>query len=474
MEKITTDLLVIGAGSGGLSVAAGAVQMGARVVLLEGHEMGGDCLNYGCVPSKALLAAGHAAHAVTQGASMGITAPAPKIDYAAAKAHVARTIAHIAPVDSQERFEGLGVRVIRDFGQFTGPRTVVAGAHEITARRIVIATGSAPVVPPIPGLADVPYLTNETLFALQDTPTHLLIIGAGPIGLEMAQAHVRLGCKVTVVEGARALGREDPDAAALVLSRLRAEGVEIVEDCLISQVSQASETGAITLTAKDGRQFTGSQLLVAVGRTPNTSRLNLEAAGIAHSRTGITVDNRLRTTNRRVYAIGDVAGGLQFTHVAGYHAGLIIREALFGLPAKVRTDHIPRATYTAPELAQIGLTEAEARRQYGTALEVARVDLAHNDRAIATAQAEGFLKLMILKGRPIGVTIVGPQAGEQIALWSMAMANRMKLSAMSGMIAPYPTLSELSKRAIGAYFSPRLCANLWVKRVVRWVQRVLP
>ena len=302
----------------------------------------------------------------------------------------------------------------------------------------------------------------------------VLVIGAGPIGLEMAQAHVRLGCKVTVVEGARALGREDPDAAALVLSRLRAEGVEIVEDCLISQVSQASETGAITLTAKDGRQFTGSQLLVAVGRTPNTSRLNLEAAGIAHSRTGITVDNRLRTTNRRVYAIGDVAGGLQFTHVAGYHAGLIIREALFGLPAKVRTDHIPRATYTAPELAQIGLTEAEARRQYGTALEVARVDLAHNDRAIATAQAEGFLKLMILKGRPIGVTIVGPQAGEQIALWSMAMANRMKLSAMSGMIAPYPTLSELSKRAIGAYFSPRLFANLWVKRVVRWVQRVLP
>ncbi len=472
MDRITTDLLVIGAGSGGLSVAAGAVQMGARVVLVEGHKMGGDCLNYGCVPSKALLAAGHAAHAVTAGAAMGITASPPVIDYAAAKDHVARVIAHIAPLDSQERFEGLGVTVIRGWAAFTGPQTVVAADTEITARRIIIATGSSPVVPPIPGLSDVPFLTNETLFALRDRPDHLLIIGGGPIGMEMAQAHVRLGCAVTVIEGARALARDDAEAAGVLLARLRAEGVVIHEDTPVTEVR--GQAGAIEVVAKDGRVFSGSHLLVAVGRRAEVDRLNLAAAGIAHTRAGITVDARLRTTNRRVYAIGDVAGGMQFTHVAGYHAGLIIREVLFGLPARARTDHIPRATYTDPELAQIGLTESEARGAHGDAVTVARFDTAHNDRAIATRQNYGFIKVMVHRGRPIGATIVGPQAGEQIALWSLAIANGLKMSAIAGMVAPYPTLSELAKRAAGAYFSPKLFNSVRVKRVVRFVQRWLP
>lgn len=472
MTRITTDLLIIGAGSGGLSVAAGAVQMGARVVLVEGHKMGGDCLNYGCVPSKALLAAGHAAHAVTAGAAMGITAAPPVIDYAAAKDHVARTIAQIAPVDSQDRFEGLGVQVIRAYAAFTGPNTVMAGETEITARRIVLATGSSPVVPPIPGLDGLPYLTNETLFDLRDRPDHLLIIGGGPIGMEMAQAHVRLGCRVTVVEGARALGRDDPEAAAHVLARLRAEGVTILEETPVTALR--GQAGAIEMVTKDGRVISGTHLLVAVGRRPNTDRLNLDAAGIAQTRAGITVDARLRTTNRRVYAIGDVAGGLQFTHVAGYHAGLIIREVLFGLPARARIDHIPRVTYTDPELAQVGLTEAEARAAHGAALDVARFDTAHNDRAIATGQAHGFIKVMVHRGRPVGATIVGPQAGEQIGLWSLAIANGLKMSAVAAMVAPYPTLSEVNKRAAGAYFSPRLFDSIAVKRVVRFVQRWLP
>ncbi|MGH1353840.1 MAG: dihydrolipoyl dehydrogenase family protein [Thalassovita sp.] len=471
MAEIKTDLLVIGAGSGGLSVAAGAVQMGADVTLLEGHKMGGDCLNYGCVPSKALLAAGHAAHAMTMGAAMGVTPVAPQVDYAAAKAHVKSVIDTIAPVDSQERFEGLGVRVIREFGRFTGPRTVQAGDTQITARRVIIATGSSPFVPPIPGLDQVPYQTNETLFDLREKPEHLLIIGGGPIGMEMAQAHIRLGCKVTVIEGMKALGKDDPELAAIALDALRDEGVEIVEGALAQQISGSD--GDITVETSAGT-FRGTHLLMAVGRKPNIDKLNLEAAGIDYERTGITVDDRLRTSNKKVYAIGDVAGGLQFTHVAGYHAGLIIREVLFGLPAKMKTAHIPWATYTDPEMAQVGLTEAQAREQYGDKLEVARFEYHHNDRAIAIRQTKGLIKVMVVKGRPVGASIVGHQAGELIATWSLAIANGIKMAGVSAMIAPYPTIAEVNKRAAGAYFSPKLFDNMKVKRVVRFVQRWLP
>lgn len=454
-EHIKTDICVIGAGSGGLSVAAGAVQMGASVVLLEGHKMGGDCLNYGCVPSKALLHAGQA--------GMG---------WDAAHDHLRDTIATIAPHDSVERFEGLGVRVIRDYGRFTSPKTVQAGDTQITARRFVIATGSRPFVPPIDGLADVPFHTNETIFDLSEAPDHLLIIGGGPIGLEMAQAHRRLGCKVTVLEGARALGKDDPELAAHVLTALRADGVVIEEGALVAKVS--GQAGAIDITLQDGRVFRGSHLLVAVGRKANTERLDLDAADIQTTRTGIQVDDRLRTSNRKVYAIGDVAGGLQFTHVAGYQAGVIIRSILFGLPSKQRMDHIPWVTYTAPELAQIGLTEAQARDQYGDRLELARFDFSGNDRAIATRQTGGLIKVMIVKGRPVGVSIVGPGAGEMINLWALALANRLKMSQIAAMVAPYPTMGEVSKRAAGAYFSPRLFDNPWVKRIVGFVQKALP
>ncbi|CUH50947.1 dihydrolipoyl dehydrogenase family protein [Shimia marina] len=472
MEQIKTDLLVIGAGSGGLSVAAGAAQMGADVVLLEGHKMGGDCLNFGCVPSKALLASGKAAHGMTKAGVFGVAGQEPQIDYAAAKAHVKEVIAQIEPMDSQERFEGFGVRVIRDYGSFISPSVVQAGDHQITARRVVIATGSSPLVPPIPGLDQVPYLTNETLFDLTDTPEHLLIIGGGPIGMEMAQAHVRLGIKVTVIEGAKALGRDDPEMAAIVLDRLRGEGVEIAEEALAKSITQ--EGGVITVDTEDGRSFTGSHLLVAVGRRANMSRLNLEAAGIETHKTGITVDASMKTTNRRVYAIGDVAGGAQFTHVAGYHAGVIVRSALFGLPAKARTDHIPYATYTDPELAQIGLTEAEARAQYGDKLTVTRFESHHNDRLIAERNAYGLIKAMVVKGRPVGVSIVGPQAGELVNLWALVIANKLKMSAVAGMVAPYPTVGEINKRVAGAYFSPQLFDNPKVKRVVGLIQRWLP
>ena len=469
--RIKTDICVIGAGSGGLSVAAGAVQMGAKVVLLEGHKMGGDCLNYGCVPSKALIAAGKQAYTMNCGGHFGVTPVKPKIDYAAAKDHVRRVIETIAPADSQERFEGLGVKVIREYGRFISASEIQAGETVITARRFVIATGSSPLVPPIPGLKNVPYETNETIFELRDKPDHLLIIGAGPIGMEMAQAHIRLGSEVTVIEGLKALGQDDPELASIVLGRLREEGINIVEDAMAAEIRGTA--GAIEVEVKDGRVFKGTHLKIAVGRKANITDLGLDAAGIKYNRI-ITVDAGLRTTNRKVYAIGDVAGSFQFTHVAGYHAGVIIRSMLFGLPAKVRSDHIPWVTYTDPELAHVGLTEAQALEAHGKNLEIARFDYAENDRAIATAKTTGMIKVMVVKGRPIGASIAGESAGELIALWALVIANKLKMSAVAAMIAPYPTLGEISKRAVGAYFSPRLFDSSMVKRVVGFVQRVIP
>ena len=469
MARIVTDLCIIGAGSGGLSLAAGAVQMGARVVLVEAGEMGGDCLNTGCVPSKALLATAKAAQAMRDGAGFGVAPVAPEIDFAASRDYVRRVITRIAPVDSQERFEGLGVQVIRKWGRFISPGELQAGEDVIAARRFVIATGSQPLIPPIPGLAEVPHLTNETIFALNERPAHLVIIGGGPIGLEMAQAHRRLGSEVTVIEGARALGRDDPEAAAVVLARLRLDGVTVLEGQAVTNVA----TGPVVSLA-DGRQVAGSHLMLAIGRKPTLEPLNLAAAGVEVTPKGVKVDARLRSTNRRIYAVGDVAGGLQFTHVAGYQAGIVLRQVVLGLPAKARTDHIPWVTYTDPELAQIGPTEAEARAAHGAALTVVRADLHHNDRAITEGHATGFVKVMVVKGRPVGVTAVGHGAGELIGLWSLAISQRLKLSAVAGMVAPYPTYGEASKRAAGAYFTPKLFDSVMVKHLVRLVQAWLP
>ncbi len=472
MNRIKTDICIIGAGSGGLSIAAGAVQMGAKVVLLEGHKMGGDCLNYGCVPSKALIASAKHAHEGLNNAKYGVAVATPDVDYAAAKDHVADVIATIAPVDSVERFEGLGVKVIQEFGRFISKTEVQAGDTVIEARRFVVATGSGPFVPPIDGLDDVKCYTNENIFDLREKPDHLIVIGGGPIGMEMAQAHVRLGSRVTVIEGAKAMGKDDPELAAIVLDKLRAEGVEIVEGAQAERISGQGDT--ITVHTPKG-DFTGSHLLMAVGRKVNTEKLDLEAGGIDYGRAGLKVGADLRSvSNKKVYAAGDVAGGLQFTHVAGYHAGVLIRSMLFALPSKQRTDHIPWATYTDPELAQVGLTEAQARDKYGARLEVVRFEYADNDRAIAERKTTGLIKVMVVKGRPVGASIVGYLAGELIGMWAMAIANKMKMSAIANTVLPYPTISEVNKRAAGAYFSPRLFESELVKRVVGLIQRWIP
>ena len=469
---IRTDICVIGAGSGGLSVAAGAVQMGARVVLVEGDRMGGDCLNAGCVPSKALIAAAARAEA-QRGTRFGVAGTGPQVDFGAVKDHVAGVIATIAPVDSQERFEGLGCTVLRGWARFVSPREVAVGDDRIRARRFVIATGSRPLVPDVPGLDGVPYLTNESVFALRERPSHLVILGGGPIGMEMAQAHRRLGCAVTVVEAARALGREDAEASAVVLARLVAEGVEIRQGAAAVRVRTVGD--GIELVLEDGQVVTGSHLLVAVGRRVALDRLDLAAGGVEFDGRGVKVGAGLRSvTNRRVFAVGDAAGGAQFTHLAGYHAGVVIRQAVLGLPAKARTDHIPRVTYTDPELAQIGPTEAEARAAWGDRLTVTRAEFHHNDRAQAMGEAEGFAKLLVARGRVVGATVVGPHAGEVLAPLALAVSARMKVSALAGVVLPYPTLAEVAKRAAGAYFSPKLFDNAALKRVVRLVQRILP
>jgi pyruvate/2-oxoglutarate dehydrogenase complex dihydrolipoamide dehydrogenase (E3) component len=452
---ITTDICVIGAGSGGLSVAAGAVQMGAEVVLIEKDKMGGDCLNTGCVPSKALLAAGKHAQAFRTSGPFGIKPATPNIDFAAAMAHVREVIQGIEPHDSVERFESLGVNVIKGAARFTSRNEVAVGERRIRAKRFVIATGSRATVPPIPGIDDTDYLTNETLFENSACPDHLIIVGGGPIGIEMAQAHYRLGVKVTVLERMRALPNDDPDLAAIVVKALLDEGVSIREEVNIASVS--GKTGDVRVTLQDGEEIRGSHLLMATGRAPGVADLGLDEAGIQYSRSGVEVDSRLRTTNKRVFAIGDAKGGLMFTHLAGYDAGIVIRNILFKLPTKANYSAIPWVTYTDPELSQVGLTEAQAKEQYGDAIKVVQWEYAENDRARAERITSGLIKVVAGKrGKILGAGIAGTGAGEIIQPWQIAVAKGYKMADMAGIISPYPTLSEISKRAAGSYFADRL------------------
>ena len=452
------DLCIIGAGSGGLSVAAGAVQMGASVVLIEKGPMGGDCLNYGCVPSKALLAAGHVAHSFSGTQSFGVSGQPPTVDFQAVHDHVHNVIAGIAPHDSVERFEGLGVTVIQGTARFTSKREVTVNGQTIRARRFIVATGSSALVPPIDGLDGTPYLTNKTIFDLIAAPDHLIVIGGGPIGCELAQAYRQLGCRVTVIEAFTILPKDDPELADIVRTTLKEQGISLAESAKVVRTAK-SEVGITATLERNGAQETvrGSHLLVAVGRKATVDGLGLDDAGVKFSPQGIEVNAGLRTSNRRVYAIGDCAGSLQFTHVAGYHAGVVIRSALFRLPAKVDHSTVPCVTYTDPELAQVGFTEAQAQEKYGTGVRALTWSFEDNDRARAERTTHGLVKAVVAKnGRILGCGIAGPQAGELIQVWILALSQKLKIGAMAGMIAPYPTLGEVSKRVAGAYYTPSL------------------
>ena len=472
---IDTDICVLGAGSAGLSVAAGAALLGARTVLIEPGQMGGDCLNTGCVPSKALLASAKAAVAHRHAGALGLRAQAPEVDFKAVHDHVHGVIAGIAPQDSVARFEGMGVTVIREPGRFTGPRELVAGDARIAARRFVIATGSAPLVPPIPGLDGVPYLTNETVFGLSELPRHLIVIGGGPIGCELGQAFCRLGARVTVLEQAGILPQDDPELVDNLRDRLRADGLAIHEGARVTGV-EATGVGAeagIAVTVESGgatERIAGSALLLAAGRRPVVEGLGLEAAGVACGQGGIEVDARLRTTNPRVFAAGDVVGGYQFTHMASHHAVVVIKNALFRLPAKVETRAVPWVTYTDPELAQVGLTEAAARREHG-AIRVLRWPFSENDRARAERGVEGLVKVIASpRGKILGASILGAQAGELIQPWTLAIAQGIKISAMAGTIAPYPTRGEAGKRAAAGFYADKMSSR-WTRGLVRLLLR---
>ena len=464
--KFDADLVVIGAGSAGLSVAAGAVQMGARVVLVEGGELGGDCLNTGCVPSKALIEAARRAKGAASTTKLGVSCHDVSVDYASVMRHVRETIAAIEPHDSQERFEGLGVRVICGYAEFASKNSVRVCDETVTARRIIVATGATPTAPPINGLDAVSYFTNETFFENRNRPDHLIIIGGGPIGVEMAQAHAQLGIRTTLIERFEILPREMKETREIVRTKLLQDGVTVFENCDVSGINENETTKTITLG--DGQMIEGSHILVATGRRANVQGLNLSAAGIETTDVGIKVDDSLRTTNRAVYAIGDVIGQEQFTHVAGYHASLVVRSALFGLPAKVRKDHIPRVTYSDPEVASVGDISD------GTGIETYRVAYDGLDRAIAGARTDGFAQIWVKNGRVRGATIVGAQAGELIHFWSLVIAQNLKLSKASSVITPYPTLSDINKKLIGAYFTPRLFDNPKIKSFVTLIQRWVP
>lgn len=478
-ERREFDLVVIGAGAAGLSVTAVAAQLGVPVALIERNHMGGDCLNFGCVPSKALLAAAHHAAAIQAAPRFGVTAGEPQVDFPRALDHVHHAIAEIAPNDSEERFTGLGATVIRGEARFTGADTVAVNGTTLKARRIVVAAGARAAVPPIPGLDTVPYFTNETLWQNRIRPRHLIVIGGGPIGLEMAFAHRRLGAEVTVLEVAAMLGRDDPELAEGALLALRDEGIALRDGVKIVRIEGTEGAIAAVLDAGDRREerIAGSHLLVAAGRRPNLDTLDLDKAGIETTRLGVKVDRGLRSvSNRRVYAIGDIAdidgiGPRQFTHVGSYHAGIVIRSALFRLPAKVDYAALPRVTYIDPELAQVGLTEAEARAAGHRELAILRWPLAENDRAIAEGATRGLVKIVATpKGKILGAGILAPHAGEMISMWGLAIATGTKLSTVAGMIAPYPTLSEAGKRAAGQAFVSRLFSPM-TKRIVAFLRR---
>ncbi|MFZ4688987.1 MAG: dihydrolipoyl dehydrogenase family protein [Polymorphobacter sp.] len=460
MSNSHYDLVVIGGGAAGLVTSGGAAQLGVRTLLVEQHRLGGECLYTGCVPSKALIAAAARAHTIGRVADRAAV-------WMGARAGIKGAIATIEPHDSPERFRGFGVDVVFGRASFTGPATLRVGDRDITARRFVVATGSDPAVPPIPGLAGLPYRTNEDIFDLADAPDHLLVIGGGVIGCELSQAFARLGSKVTLVDIATVLPNDDPDAVAVVRAQLVADGVVLHERAGIA--AAGGKAGAITLTMSDGTQLVGTHLLVAAGRAARVSGFGLDLAGVATGKNGIVVDKYLRTSNPRIFAIGDCREGPRLTHAADQDARTVIQNALF--PFRKATDYsaLPAAIFTDPELAQVGLTEAKARAA-NPKVEVWRHDFDHNDRSVTEADMRGFVKIMAVGNRVVGVTIVGAHAGELLALASFAVSGKLSLTDLANQTYAYPTLAEAirfaaEQRGQAQLFTPlvRRIANLFQK-----------
>lgn len=471
------DLIILGGGSGGLVVASVASQLGVKVTLIEASgKLGGDCLHYGCVPSKALLYCAQQVYAQHRDFRLGLfKGPPPEVDFTAVINYIRSVIETIQLHDDPERFRGYGCEVLFGKGHFVGPDSVEVNGEVIRASRIVIATGSSPFVPPIEGLEAAGYLTNEQLFSLRTLPERLAILGGGPIGIEMAQAFQRLGSRVTVLmRGDTILQNDDPESASRLQTILAEEGIAFITGCELHS-TRRREDGQLCLTlniAGKTEERVFGELLVATGRKPNLDGLNLEAAGIEAGRKGIIVDERLRTTNRRIFACGDVCGPYQFTHMAEYQAGIVISNALFRFPKKVDYSLVPWVTYTEPELAAVGLSEKKAIER-GMDIEVLRFPFKDIDRALIEGATEGMCKFIVHKGRIVGATILGPRAGELLHEVVLALKSGISLSTISSTIHAYPTLSQVHRRTVNTHFSSKLFSP-FSRQLVQWLFRLFP
>lgn len=461
MSQHEYDIGIIGGGAAGLTAASGAAQLGAKVILIEQEDrLGGDCLHYGCVPSKTLIKSAHVYHQMKHAPAFGLPpVDLPPVDFRQVANRIRSVVDTIQKHDSEERFCSLGAKVVFGQPRFVDDHAVTLNGKTISAAKWVIATGSSPVVPPIPGLADTPHLTNKEIFYLDALPGSMIILGAGPIGIEMAQAFNRFGTKVTVIDrSSQILGKEDKDMADGVMQVLEAEGVAFVLEASIEQVQDMPDGRQVTVkdSAGDTLRVTADAILVGMGRSPNTKGLNLSGIGIAVERYGIRVDSRLRTSHSHIYAAGDVNGGFQFTHAAGYEGGIVIANAVFRLPRKVNYTWLPWVTYTDPELASIGMNETAAIKA-GIQYRVITESFKDNDRALAEGAIDGKIKLLLnQKEKPIGVQILGPGAGNLISEWVAAFNGNVKLSTLAAAIHPYPTIGEINKRVAGTYLSPKI------------------
>src|SRR3990167_5026015 len=472
MEKnLFCDIAIIGAGAGGLSIASFASQIGLKVILIETNKMGGDCLNTGCVPSKSFIAAAKLARNFSLANQFGIQSEQVKVDFIKVMEHVERVIQHIAKNDSVERFTALGVCVIKAHAQFIDAKTILANDNRITARHIVIATGSRPSIPPITGLNKINFLTNENVFDLREQPSHLIVIGGGPIGCELAQAFLFLGSKVTILEAFTMMPRDEEDCVDMLRDEFKLQGITIHEQIKVLEVKKNNQSIEVIIEKNGTKEIVvGSHLLIAAGRLADVSDLQLDKAGVTYTKKGIQVDKRLRTSNKRIYAIGDVIGSYQFTHIANYHASIVIKNMIFKIPASVDYHAIPWVTYTSPELAHAGLMTNEALKKYPQA-KILTLNLSENDRAQTERETFGKIKVIVTpKGKILGASILSAHAGELILPWIMLIQGNQSLRHLTEFIIPYPTLNEISKRIASEFYSKKIFSKpmRYVSKLLQW------
>jgi pyruvate/2-oxoglutarate dehydrogenase complex dihydrolipoamide dehydrogenase (E3) component len=455
------DMGVIGGGAAGLTVSSGAAQLGAKTLLVEKESaLGGDCLHFGCVPSKTLIKSAHVYHLMKNAATYGLpSVDVPPVDFKKVSDRIKGVVATIQKHDSEERFCGLGAKVKFGDACFVDEHTIDLDAKRYSAKNWVIATGSSPIAPPIPGLAQTPFITNKEIFYLDKLPVSMIVLGGGPIGIEMAQAFNRFGTQVSVVDKAdQILGKEDKSMADMVMNVMVSEGVNFNLGATIDSVKNSGDVKEVVITDNKGKTQTlkADTLLVAMGRGANVNDLGLEDIGVTFNRGGIEVDKRLRTSQKHIFAAGDVNGGFQFTHAAGYEGGIVVSNAIFRLPRKVDYTHLPWCTYTDPELASIGMNQ-KAAQEAGIETTVWEEEIKDNDRSLAEGEKIGLIRLIVdQKEKPLGVQILGPRAGDLISEWVAALNGKVKLSTIAGAIHPYPTIGEINKKVVGSLFAPKI------------------